>query len=93
MITKEKAPLRIGSNFFNCQVRNKDLAEDFDQISTYENILGSGKFSEVRKLRHKHTKRVYAVRTFRLPVMQLFDKANAYDIEKKMIWDQIKLLR
>ena len=73
MIIKEK-PLRTRSDFFNCQVRNKDLSEDFDQESTYDNILGSGKFSEVRKLRHKQTNRVYAVRTFRLPVMQLFDK-------------------
>ena len=89
----EDKHLNITSDFFNCQIRNRDIAEDFHLESTYDNILGSGKFSEVRKLRHKHTNRIFAVKTFRLPVMNEYDKNILCDIEKLMIWDQIIKLR
>ena len=61
--------------------------------SSYENIIGQGRFSEVRKLKHKVTKRVYAVKTFRLTQMHLYDKQHAVDLENEMIWSKINVLR
>ena len=54
-------------NYFNSDVVNRDISQDFHFSTPYDNILGQGQFSEVRKLVHKKSKRAYAVKTFRLP--------------------------
>lgn len=69
------------------------MTEDFHFKSMYENILGQGKFSEVRKLRFKTNNRFYAVKTFRVQQMQMYDKLNAIDLENEFVWSKITKLR
>ena len=47
----------------------------------------------MRVLRHKVTKKLYAVRTLRLPTLNLYDKEHAIDLEQLLIWDQVTILR
>ena len=54
-------------NYFKSDVINRDIGQDFYFKTPYDNILGQGQFSEVRKLVYKKSKRAYAVKTFRLP--------------------------
>lgn len=47
----------------------------------------------MRVLRNKKTKRLYAVKTFRLPTLTAYDKENAVDLEQELVWNQVSWLR
>ena len=74
------------SNFFISDKINIDICEDFIFKSPYENILGEGKFSEVRKLTHKKNKREYAVKTFRLQQLRIHKVKTGKDLLQDCVW-------
>ena len=69
-------------DMLNFQIKNRDLNEDFYQDSTYVNILGQGVFSEVRKVKHRVFKKMYCVKTYRLPILEQYDQNTAFDLPR-----------